>query len=620
MDEPARYCDLVMKGGFASGMVYPNAVLALATEFRFKNIGGTSVGAIAAAATAAASMGDRVKRAEDPIAQDPERVGFEGLAKVSADLSTEGFVFGLMQPKFGLRNAYRILTIATGTGNSLGKIAGILACIVAIAPIETVLVLTALLAVGLMVGGPGGALAALLPSLICAYLAGAVFAARRVANVTRKNLLGMCTGLRANPTRGVPAMTEWLHTILQDLSGKSLDQPLTFTDLWTAPHYANEPQSDRTLSLQMITADVSHWEPRSLPFLDGRFWFLEEEFMRLFPASVVTWLVDKADRKVVTEGKTYHRLPAGSDLPILVATRMSLCFPLLFSAVPLHEPSRWAKSKKPVDATDDAAAQKTTAASVEALTTGGGDADDAIEAFRLCWFIDGGVASNFPIHLFDAALPRWPTFAINLVGAKDAKAGDDVVLPPDNKAGWRRIYQPIAMRSAIGEIGNFAFAIIGTMQNWRDLLQSRAPGHRDRIAQVTLSAGQGGYNLNMPQGVLDAMAAKGTRAGEVFRTFSFDNHYWIRWRNLAATLQRFMKEAARNAKSPIPDYAGAFDIPNSGSPPPPSYKFGTREEQEESQRLFKQVLEEGAEWQDLSLDLSESAPRPSPQLRVTPIY
>lgn len=39
---PAKYCDLVMKGGITSGIVYPNAALALARDYRFKNIGGTS--------------------------------------------------------------------------------------------------------------------------------------------------------------------------------------------------------------------------------------------------------------------------------------------------------------------------------------------------------------------------------------------------------------------------------------------------------------------------------------------------------------------------------------------------------------------------------------------------
>src|ERR1043165_3955198 len=54
-DAPAdRFCDLVMKGGIASGVVYPRAIAKLAEEYRFKSIGGTSAGAIAAAMTAAA--------------------------------------------------------------------------------------------------------------------------------------------------------------------------------------------------------------------------------------------------------------------------------------------------------------------------------------------------------------------------------------------------------------------------------------------------------------------------------------------------------------------------------------------------------------------------------------
>jgi predicted acylesterase/phospholipase RssA len=48
-----EYCDLVMKGGITSGVVYPLAVVELARKYHFKNIGGTSAGAIAAAATAA---------------------------------------------------------------------------------------------------------------------------------------------------------------------------------------------------------------------------------------------------------------------------------------------------------------------------------------------------------------------------------------------------------------------------------------------------------------------------------------------------------------------------------------------------------------------------------------
>jgi Patatin-like phospholipase len=51
--EPKEECDLIMKGGITSGVVYPQAVLALKDRYRFRNIGGGSVGAVAAALTAA---------------------------------------------------------------------------------------------------------------------------------------------------------------------------------------------------------------------------------------------------------------------------------------------------------------------------------------------------------------------------------------------------------------------------------------------------------------------------------------------------------------------------------------------------------------------------------------
>ena len=56
-DEGRRECDLVMKGGITSGIVYPKAVLALKDTYTFRNIGGTSAGAIAAVATRRRSSG-----------------------------------------------------------------------------------------------------------------------------------------------------------------------------------------------------------------------------------------------------------------------------------------------------------------------------------------------------------------------------------------------------------------------------------------------------------------------------------------------------------------------------------------------------------------------------------
>jgi hypothetical protein len=57
-DKECKECDLVMKGGITSGIVYPPLAIKLHNKgYRFRNVGGTSAGAIAAAATAAAELG-----------------------------------------------------------------------------------------------------------------------------------------------------------------------------------------------------------------------------------------------------------------------------------------------------------------------------------------------------------------------------------------------------------------------------------------------------------------------------------------------------------------------------------------------------------------------------------
>ena len=63
-------------------------------------------------------------------------------------------------------------------------------------------------------------------------------------------------------------------------------------------------------------------------------------------------------------------------------TRMSLSFPVLLSAIPLHSIDR---SREPEN---------------QKLERG--------------WFTDGGACSNFPLHFFDSPLPRRPTFSIDL--------------------------------------------------------------------------------------------------------------------------------------------------------------------------------------------------------------
>ncbi len=67
-------CDLVLKGGAASGFVYSGAIVELARVYRFQSIGGTSAGAGAAGVAAAAEYGRR--------SGNEEAWGFAGIEHV----------------------------------------------------------------------------------------------------------------------------------------------------------------------------------------------------------------------------------------------------------------------------------------------------------------------------------------------------------------------------------------------------------------------------------------------------------------------------------------------------------------------------------------------------------
>jgi predicted acylesterase/phospholipase RssA len=76
-DDTRPACDLVLKGGITSGVVYPKLIARLAEKYRFHNIGGSSAGAIAAAACAAAEYGRQhgVPDAFVRLSRLPEELG-----------------------------------------------------------------------------------------------------------------------------------------------------------------------------------------------------------------------------------------------------------------------------------------------------------------------------------------------------------------------------------------------------------------------------------------------------------------------------------------------------------------------------------------------------------------
>src|SRR5262249_35943726 len=97
-----RKCDIVMKGGITSGIVYPRAVSRLAKDYRFQSIGGTSAGAIAAAVTAAAEY----SRSRGTIVFDKVNAIPQWLAESSCGGNSN--LLNLFQPQAEADGLFRI--------------------------------------------------------------------------------------------------------------------------------------------------------------------------------------------------------------------------------------------------------------------------------------------------------------------------------------------------------------------------------------------------------------------------------------------------------------------------------------------------------------------------------
>src|SRR5690348_13206211 len=133
-----RSCDLTMRGGTTSGVVYPLAVCAMAERYVFRSVGGASAGAIAASATAAAEFGRTAVRPERPVPKKKDRTpdlsvppGFAGLEAVTRWLASsrkpkkeEWRLAQLFQPGPATRRLFRVAaasmqsTAERGTGKS----------------------------------------------------------------------------------------------------------------------------------------------------------------------------------------------------------------------------------------------------------------------------------------------------------------------------------------------------------------------------------------------------------------------------------------------------------------------------------------------------------------------
>jgi predicted acylesterase/phospholipase RssA len=595
MSSPAvagQICDLVMKGGITSGVIYPKLASELASRYRLKNIGGTSAGAIAAGASAAAEYGRTHgnPNAFDKLAELPTHLAEPTMPTGRSRL------FTLFQPTGDLRQHFGVLAGALNAKPAdavrritFGLLKMHLLLVVAGLLVGGLLLWQVVESLGPTLHGPGAFGVAMLGVLLVVlmlfgfaffvgrstvacigFVAGALIllgmllqatsdsgwtlrllattAAMQITAVLALMLTaglvvfrflasmlrgmhtsgyGFCSGRTAesHPGGELPGLTDWLTGYLDELAGpRAGHRPLTFGDLWGT----GDPDAPRQINLEVMTSAVSQQTAYGIPFRKGTapFHYDFDEWSALFPTEVMTWLeqavaatpdgdrvkpLPPGARVTNAAGRPLRILPRQADLPVVVAIRMSLSFPILLSAVPLYAID-WSRKEN----------QDTKARLVAAARNGAPTTAD-LTATRI-WFSDGGIGSNMPLHMFDALLPGHPTFAVNLKAEhpdfkieepeRPENDGGRIYLPETNQAGELRYWPEPPDTHPFGGLIGFLKAIINTMQNWHDEIMFPYPGFRDRIVQISQRPTEGGLNLDMPRPSVDALANAGEMAAD----------------------------------------------------------------------------------------------------------
>jgi predicted acylesterase/phospholipase RssA len=593
-----------MKGGVTSGVVYPLAIVELAKRYRFRNIGGASAGAIAAAATAAAELARQAGRRG-------ERVGFEGLALLPADLSASvnagpSRLQSLFQPTRATRALFDILLAALSTKGARRwvTVVGTALRRLPVFPLAGA-ILAALLvwiAVRDFSGSTAGVVQTVLLGLAALLSIGAgmlglvLQGAVRAGRVIPAQGYGLCPGFDAgNPRAAVPPLCTWIADLLDGLGGLAgREQPLTLGEL-----------EAHGIEAVVMTTNLTHGRPCRLPFiraLEDDFFFREDEFAGLFPDRVVSFMKDAALKRLAEYPSTvraqheayakqsFYAFPRKAELPLVVAVRMSLSFPVLLSAVPL-----W---------TSDTSLPENHLPGV-------------LPRLERCWFSDGGICSNLPIHFFDALLPRRPTFALDLRGESAAQPvrldneSKNVWLPENNHEGieedWNRF-------DAKRSLASFLSAIVQTMQGWVDNTQLRVPGYRDRVAHIFHRADEGGLNLNMNPAVIDRLSRRGAAAGTLLREqFNWGNHLWVRYRSILGLFQGAIDKLRTGY---VENEAGKSSL-EALLASPPSYPMSPEQKTRAAQANEGAIML-AESWKTSPGSLEEGLPLPVPDLRVRP--
>lgn len=589
--EPPHHCDLVLKGGLTSGVLYPPAIVELSKDHRFHSIGGSSVGAVAAAGAAAAEYGRRTGSG----------TGFDGLAglpeKLSrVDRSGRTLLQRLFTPEAITRPYFDAIwrQKAMGRGTSLRdrvrpvlgelfrqgpalprSVAGLVATVGPLAAAGAVLVAipdprwidTAYLVLSaIVISGTAYSVTRI------GYGVGRV--ARAAERDLTDNYFGLCTG---RPVDGELGLTDWLHSEIEDMAGDLRYEGDLLTGSPRPLCYGDLARED--IQLITLTTNLSQQSSDNFPFVDDTWAFKVDDMNTLMPGQVASYLERRGEKATADDPDRQQldrqgllKLPPADELPVIMGARISLSFPGFISAIPL-----WRRNAK--------------------------------GRYEKVWLSDGGICSNLPAHLFDSPLPGRPTYAINLsTGATDVAdypAGPEAharahVLRPTT--GGPSGGAPIA---EIDDPCQLFAAVYTTLRNWSDNSTTEAIGVRDRICTVQLGRGEGGFNLDMSPTTMEGLKPRGVEAGRnlgrILRGdetvegyladpgWQWNQHRWTRFRSVAAALTDYIERIDRRLNPTGVDAAQrSYSYRDLAEPHPDLAELPFRHEwrQEQAERLI----------------------------------
>ena len=533
-----RFCDVIMKGGVTSGVVYPPAICHLASKYLLRNIGGTSVGAIAAVLAAAAEYRRRVAVQSSGASGD----GYVALSKLPSFLTQDGAMLRLFAADPVAAGFLRVALSFVGSAPltvKLAKVAGAILSDVRYALLAAVLIVGF---AGIFYAAWHGSIVALLAGLLVGIAATVtlvpVLLLAHCVTVLATNDFGWCHGFDAaagpafqalldslpagrsvaDLTAGqTPRLFDWLDAEVQYTAGLSRTRPLTFNDLKGAPLPSwYPPDGQEGIGFRVMTTCLTLGRPFSLPFNkdslemlapgatagESGLFFDPRDFEKYFPPHVVNHMMAAGGPACKTaDGNQLFAFPMDGELPVVVAVRMSMSFPVLFCALRLYGRYK------------------------------GG-------AVKAIWFSDGGLSSNFPIQFFDSPLPRWPTFALDLLGGGTEDPARDIFLESGDPVRADDVWSSLEETKPLPRLLAFGSAMLDAMRTWHDTTLGRLPGNLSRTIGVCLAPAEGGINLNMTTAQIQNLLKLGDAAGQMLvndfgsapDTDAWQTHRWIRYR------------------------------------------------------------------------------------------